>query len=71
MSDIIRLKHQPFVGKVREFEENTFSLAGSVWKTVERDLFSARRNPNAEIILNQLEVPVMMTEEGGSVGAFS
>jgi hypothetical protein len=71
MRHIIRLEHQAFVGEIREFEQNPFGLAGGVGKTVEGDLFTARGQPHAEIVLNQLEVPVMVTEEGGSVSAFS
>ena len=68
---IVGLKHQAFVREIGEFEKNPFGLASGVRKTIECYFFSACGQPHAKIILNQLEVPVVVTEEGGSISAFS
>jgi hypothetical protein len=46
-------------------------VAGGVGRTVESEFFAARREAYTEVFFDQLEVPVMMTEQNGGIGAFS
>jgi hypothetical protein len=46
-------------------------VASGVWRTVEGEFFAARREAHTEVFFDQLEVPVVVTEQHGSVGAFS
>lgn len=71
VGNVIRLEHHPVVGQRGQFCEDTFSMARGVWRAVEGELFAARREAHAKIVFDQLEVPVVVTEEDGGVGAFS
>ena len=71
MRHILCLEDQPFVGEIGKFEQNPFSLASRVGKSIKRNFFPTRGESHTEIILNKLEVPVVVTKEGGSVSAFS
>jgi hypothetical protein len=46
-------------------------VAGGVGRTVESEFFAARREAYTEVFFDQLEVPVVMTEQNGGIGAFS
>mgnify|MGYP003436274912 CR=1 FL=1 len=59
------------VGKGGEFREDAFCVKSGVWRTVEGKFFSARREAHTEVFFDQLEVPIVVTEQNGSVGAFS
>ena len=71
MGNVVRLKDHPVVGEGGEFCEDTFRVARGVWRTVECEFFAARREAHAEVFFDQLEVPVVVTEQNGSIGAFS
>jgi hypothetical protein len=46
-------------------------VASSVGGTVECEFFTARREAHTEVFFDQLEVPVVVTEQNGGIGAFS
>jgi hypothetical protein len=46
-------------------------VARGVWRTVECEFFAARREAHAKVFFDQLEVPVVVTEQNGSISAFS
>jgi hypothetical protein len=71
MGNVIRLEYHPVVGKSGKFCEDTFRVANSLWSTVEREFFAARREAHTEILFDQLGVPVVVTEQNGGIGAFS
>jgi hypothetical protein len=71
MGNVVRLEHHPVVGKGRKFREDTFRMASGIRRTVEGEFFAARRKAYTEIFFYQLEVPVVMTEQDRSIGAFS
>jgi hypothetical protein len=71
MTDVVRLENHPVVGEGGEFREDAFGVAGGVGSAVECELFTARRETDAQVFFDQLEMPVVMTEQNGSVGAFS
>ena len=71
MGNVVRLEHHPVVGQGGEFRDDPFRVAGGVWSTVEGEFFTARREAHAEIFFDQLEVPVVVTEQNGGIGAFS
>ena len=71
VGNVVWLKDHPVVGKGGEFREDTFSVASGVWGTVEREFFTACREAHTEVFFDQLEVPVVVTEQNGGVGAFS
>ena len=71
VGNVVRLEHHPVVGKGRKFRKDTFRVASSVRRTVEGEFFAARREAYTEVFFDQLEVPVVMTEQNGSIGAFS
>ena len=61
----------PVVGKGSKFRENTFRMASGFWRTVESEFFPTRREAHTQVFFDQLEMPVMVTEQNGSIGAFS
>ena len=71
MRNIVRLEYHPIVGEGGEFREDTFRMAGGVRCTIEGKFFSARREAYTKVFFDQLEVPVVVTEQNGSIGAFS
>ena len=71
VGNVVRLEHHPIVGKGGEFREDTFRVASGIRRTVEGEFFAARREAYTEVFFDQLEVPVVMTEQNGSIGAFS
>ena len=71
MGNVVRLEHHPVVGEGRKFCEDTFRVAGGVWRTVEGEFFSARREAHTKVFFDQLKMPVVVTEQNGSIGAFS
>ena len=71
VGNVVRLEHHPIVGKSGEFCEDTFRVASGIGRTVEGEFFAARREAYTEVFFDQLEVPVVMTEQNGSIGAFS
>jgi hypothetical protein len=46
-------------------------VARGVCRTVEGEFFSARREAHTEVFFDQLEVPVVVTEQNGGIGTFS
>ena len=46
-------------------------MASGFWLSVEGEFFAARREAHAKVFFDQLEVPVVVTEQNGGVGAFS
>jgi len=46
-------------------------MASGVRGAVECEFFSARREAHTEVFFDQLEVPVVVTEQDGSISAFS
>lgn len=46
-------------------------MARGVGRPVEGEFFAARREAHAEVVFDQLEVPVVVTEQDGGIGAFS
>ena len=46
-------------------------MKSGVCRTVESKLLAERRETHAEIFLDQLEMPVVITEQNGGIGAFS
>ena len=46
-------------------------MACGFWISIEGEFFAARRETHAEIFFDQLEVPIVVTEQNGSIGAFS
>ena len=46
-------------------------MTSGVWRTVKGEFFSARREAHTEVFFDQLEVPVVVTEQNGGIGAFS
>jgi len=71
MGNVIRLEDHPIVGESSEFRENTFRMTSGVWRTVKGEFFSPRREAHTEVFFDQLEVPVVVTEQNGGVGTFS
>ena len=71
VGNVVRLEGHPVVGKGGEFREDTFRVASGVCRAVECEFFAARREAHTEVFFDQLEVPVVVTEQNGSVGAFS
>ena len=71
LGNVVWLEDDPVVGKGGEFCEDTFSVASGVWGTVECEFFTARREAYTEVFFDQLEVPVVVTEQNGGIGAFS
>ena len=71
MGNVVRLKDHPVVGEGGKFREDTFRMASGVCRTVEGEFFSARREAHTEVLFDQLEVPVVVTEQNGGIGAFS
>jgi len=71
MGNVVRLEDHSVVGEGGKFREDSFRVAGSIGCTIEGEFFSARRKAHAQICFDQLEVPVVVTEQHGSIGAFS
>ena len=71
MGNIIRLENHPIVGESGKFCEDTFRVANSLWSTIECEFFATRREAHTEVLFDQLEVPVVVTEQNGGIGAFS
>jgi hypothetical protein len=71
VGNVVRLEGHPVVGEGSEFREDTFRVASGVCRTVECEFFAARREAHTEVFFDQLEVPVVVTEQNSSVGAFS
>ncbi len=71
MSDVVRLNQHAIVGKPGELGEHAFGMACRFWISVEGEFFAARREAHAKVFFDQLEVPVVVTEQNGGVGAFS
>ena len=71
VGNVVRLEHHPVVGKGGEFREDTFRVASGVRRTIEGEFFAARREAYTEVFFDQLEVPVVMAEQNGGIGAFS
>jgi hypothetical protein len=46
-------------------------MASGVWRAVESEFLAASREAHAEVFFDQLEVPVVVTEQNGGIGAFS
>jgi hypothetical protein len=46
-------------------------VASGVGRPIEGEFFAARREAHTEVFFDQLEVPVMVTEQNGGIGAFS
>ena len=71
MGNVVRLENHPVVGESGKFREDPFRIAGGVRRAVESKFFTTRRETYTEVFFDQLEVPVVMTEQNGSIGAFS
>ena len=71
MGDVVWLEDHPVVSEGGEFREDAFRMASGVWRTVECEFFAARREAHTEIFFDQLEMPVVVTEQNGRIGAFS
>lgn len=71
VGNVVRLEHHPVVGEGGEFRKDTFRVAGGIWRTVEGEFFSACREAHTEVFFDQLEVPVVVTEQNSGIGAFS
>ena len=70
MGNVVWLENHPVVGQGGEFREDAFGVASGVWRTVECEFFAARREAHTEVFFDQLEVPVVVTEQNGGIGAF-
>ena len=46
-------------------------MTRGVWRTVECEFLATRREAHTEVFFDQLEVPVVVTEQNGGIGAFS
>jgi hypothetical protein len=71
VGNVVWLEDHPVVSEGGEFRENAFRMASGVWRTVECKFFAARREAHAEVFFDQLEVPVVVPEQHGGIGAFS
>jgi hypothetical protein len=71
VGNVVRLEDHPVVGESGEFREDAFRVASGVWCTVEGEFFAARREAHTEVFFDQLEVPVVVPEQNGGIGAFS
>jgi hypothetical protein len=71
VGNVVRLENHSIVGEGREFCEDTFCMASGVWRAVESEFLAASREAHAEVFFDQLEVPVVVTEQNGGIGAFS
>lgn len=59
------------VGQGGKFDEDTFGLTNSLGESVQSEFFSTSGDSDTQLVFNQLEVPVMLTEQDGGIGAFS
>ena len=59
------------VGQRSKFNENAFRLTNRLRKTIQREFFPAGRESNTQLVFDQLEMPVMVTEQDSGIGAFS
>jgi hypothetical protein len=71
MGDIFGLEGNAFVCQGSKFEEDAFGLADSLRQAIECQLLTARREPHTQFVFDQLEMTVVITEQDGSIGAFS
>ena len=71
MSNVVRLEDHSVVDQGGEFREDAFRVASGIYRTVEGEFFSASRETHTEVFFDQLEVPVVVTEQNGGIGAFS
>jgi hypothetical protein len=71
LGNVIWLEDHPVVGKGGELREDTFSVASGVRGTVECEFFAACREAYTEVFFDQLEVPVVVTEQNRGIGTFS
>ena len=65
MGDVVGLEQHPVVGEGGEFREHAFRIACGFWLSVEGEFLAARREAHAEVFFDQLEVPVVVTEQNG------
>jgi hypothetical protein len=71
MGNVVRLEDHSVVSEGSKFREDPFRVAGSIGCTIESEFFSARRQTHAKICFDQLEVPVVVTEQHRGIRAFS
>ena len=71
MGNVVRLEDHSVVGEAGKFRKDTFCVARGVRRTVECEFFAAGREAHTEVFFDQLEVPVVVTEQNGGIGAFS
>jgi hypothetical protein len=71
VGDVIRLDQHAIVGESGKLGEDALGVSCRFGVSVQGELFAARLLAHAKVIFDQLEVPVVVAEENGRVGAFS
>jgi hypothetical protein len=71
MGNVVRLEDHSVVGEGGKLREDPFRITGSIGCTIESEFFSPRRKTHAQICFDQLEVPVVVTEQHRGIRAFS
>ena len=70
MRHIIGPQVIPFIRQRSELIENPFRLLDGLRRTLHRHFFTPRRASHTELFLNQLEVSIMVPEQGCGIRAF-
>jgi hypothetical protein len=71
MTDIIRLNQHAVVRQAGKLCQHALGMAGRFWISVEGEGLAARLKAHAKVFFDQLEVPVVVTEQNSGIGAFS
>ncbi|SLM46896.1 protein of unknown function [Nitrospira japonica] len=71
MRNVLGLKNHALACEGCKLSQNSLGVAGGIWRSINREFLTARRKAHAEVIFDQLEVSVMVTEQDSGIGAFS
>ena len=71
MGDVVGLEQHPVVGQAGQFCQDALRIPCGVGISIDGEFLAARGEAHAEIFFDQLEVPIVVAEQNGSVGAFS
>ena len=71
MRDVIGLDQHAVIGQACQFGEYALRIARRFWVSVKGEFLAPCRQAHAEVVFDQLEVPVVVSKQNGGVGTFS